>query len=93
MTIDVHALESQLVDFLADGEWHKARDIRANLRITRDHMRAMPIFDDGRIMGSTTQGFKLTTLASEDEVSHAYNSMMSRVRHIAARAEAIRSAA
>lgn len=82
-------MEELLLKYLSDGRWHTAGEIKNSLGITRDDIRALGLLADGRLIGSTTQGFKLTAAATSGEVKRALASLKSRRAVIQERIEAI----
>ena len=82
-------MQARLVEFLQDGEFHVMKEIRAATGIVRDHIRAMPLFQDGGILALPDKGFALTDLVSADAREHVVSSMRSRCAEITRRADAI----
>lgn len=80
-----------IISFLSDGNWHKAKEIEQATGATRDDMRSLGLLEDGSLIGNTRKGFKLTAKATEQEVRHAANSLLSRARELEERANRLLS--
>lgn len=69
---------------LADGQWHKSKDIP----LTHRKIRLVCEYYPKRVL-SGQQGYKLTCYATHEEIQHAVRDLKSRVRHINRRADAL----
>lgn len=72
---------------LSDGKWHKAKDLSFTMSGTRI-IRAICEAEPDKFI-STQAGYKRTDLATDAELINARNDLMSRVKKMQARAQAI----
>ena len=73
-----------LRSLLSDGRWHKGREINMNHRMIRAVCAAYP---DHFI--SSQRGYKLLSSATANELETAIADLRSRIKHLAARADAV----
>jgi len=83
--------KERLLEYLSDGEWHLSRDIQQVTGLSRDDMRSLDVLADGTVIGNTRRGFKLTRLASRQELNMALADLGSRMASLRDRQEALRS--
>lgn len=74
-----------LFDFLADGKWHKAPEIRKATGLKEVTIRVIANECGGQILGGQ-EGYKLTRCATSSEIRHAVASLRSRASAINQRA-------
>ena len=71
---------------LADGKFHKAKELPMNSRMIRAVCAEHP-----RYFLSTQQGYKRADHATADELANSIADLRSRIKHIDARASALES--
>ena len=74
----------RLWQLLADGQWHKSKDIDMPHRLIRAVCQAKP-----EHFLSSQRGYKLTKHATKGEIEAAANDLRSRIRCLQARADAL----
>jgi len=82
----------RLLEVLQDGKWYTARELCRLLLVGDDRtIRKWADLSGGRVI-STEQGYKLTRFATNDEIDHAENRLLSQARRMTERAVEIRKA-
>ena len=75
----------RVMTLLADGEWHKAEEIKKYAVVDPRVVRIIAE-KTGQLIGGA-QGYKRTDMADPEEIWHARNSLRSRARKLLKRAK------
>ena len=78
-----------VTQYLSKGRWVFAKEIVMNCGINSRQLRQMSEMS-GNFLGGQ-DGYKRVDLATSEEISHAYNALMSRATKITARAVNLKS--
>ena len=79
----------RLVNYLFGRGWTLRRDIRRDLGIKDDPLRALVRYSNGLILSSSALGYRLTTETPVAEANHAVAELLSRSNQLRLRASEI----
>ena len=80
---------SCIVSYLSDGKWRKKDEIVNATGINERTIRHIAN-ETGDIISNSQQGYKLASMATDEEKQHQINDLYSRIRSMATRAELFR---
>lgn len=76
---------------LSGGLWKTSKQLEAETGVTRDRMISAGMLEDGTLLGCTRKGFKLTELATPEEVDAVVASLSSRRAAVQRRIDALQA--
>lgn len=79
----------RLINYLYDRGWTLRKQIRHDLGIKDDALRALVRYSNGLILSSSALGYRLTTQTPAGEANHAVSELLSRASQLKLRASEI----
>ena len=82
--------EYDILQFLSDGKWHKAKEIIEKVRVSGRTIRKVSE-DTQKIISNSQDGYKLLALATDAEIDHHINDLRARCFKMFERVRAVQA--